>query len=71
VTADLFDRQQARKRQDSFSPVPLFPAKFVDPARRGNYNVAPDGRFLVNFAVSDQTTAPITVVMNWAASLKK
>lgn len=34
------------------------------------YAVAPDGRFLVNLAVEDHT-APITVVLNWDAELKK
>ncbi|MDO8795816.1 MAG: protein kinase [Vicinamibacterales bacterium] len=37
-----------------------------------NYDVSPDGqRFLVNAAVSGQTTAPITLIVNWTAALKK
>ncbi len=46
------------------TPVPLFPI-------RGGFNVAPDGRFLVNVASADETPSPITVIHNWAATLKK
>lgn len=37
------------------------------------YDVAPDGRFLLNTVKEDlaANTAPITVVLNWAAGLKK
>ena len=33
--------------------------------------VARDGRFLMNVTVEDATAAPITVVLNWDAELKK
>jgi Tol biopolymer transport system component len=36
-----------------------------------SYSVSADGRFLINVAVADQEPAPISVVHNWAASLKK
>jgi hypothetical protein len=37
-----------------------------------NYDVSPDGqRFLVNAVGSEQMTAPITLVVNWMAALKK
>jgi hypothetical protein len=29
------------------------------------YDVAPDGRFLVNIIVGDGGTVPITVIQNW------
>ena len=45
------------------APVPLFPI-------RGTFNVAPGGRFLLNLTSTDNTPAPITVIHNWAASLK-
>ena len=32
---------------------------------RGQYAVAPDGRFLVNVATGDATSFPITLVLNW------
>ena len=32
---------------------------------------APDGRFLLNLPVGDTTTPPITVIVNWLATLKK
>jgi Tol biopolymer transport system component len=35
------------------------------------YDVAPDGRFLVNTLVGAGAAPPITVVMNWEAALKK
>jgi len=40
---------------------------------RHSYQVSPDGqRFLVNMGpVQAPTAAPITVVMNWTAGLKK
>ncbi len=31
------------------------------------YDVAPDGRFLINVTVGDAVTAPITVIQNWQA----
>ena len=30
------------------------------------YDVAPDGRFLIVVAAGDAVTAPITVIQNWA-----
>ena len=37
-----------------------------------NYDVSPDGqRFLVNAVVSRETTAPITLIVNWTGALKK
>jgi len=45
----------------------------VDDFRSNNrYAVSPDGqRFLINVPVEAQTSAPITVVLNWTADLKK
>jgi hypothetical protein len=37
---------------------------------RAQYAVAPDGRFLMNVATDDATSAPITIVLNWAAGLR-
>ena len=61
------------------APAALFPTRI---ARGGNiatagfqaqaqYTVAPDGRFLMDIAADDAVTSPITVVLNWAAGLKK
>ena len=49
---------------------PLFE---IRPGGPGNvYDVTVDGqRFLVNAAVEQQITAPITLVLNWTADLKK
>jgi Tol biopolymer transport system component len=33
--------------------------------RRQQYDVAPDGRFLVNVVVEEPGTSPITVILNW------
>ena len=46
------------------TPVLLFQSSVRD------YEVSSDGRFLMNVAV-EQTAAPLTVVLNWAAGLKK
>jgi hypothetical protein len=37
------------------------------------YDVAPDGRFLLNTVIQDAAAnaSPITVVLNWTARLKK
>ncbi len=29
------------------------------------YDVAPDGRFLINIATDDVSAAPITILLNW------
>ena len=42
----------------------------MDNARGRQYDLAPDGRFLIN-AVLDSTTAPITLLMNWNPEAKK
>lgn len=51
-------------------PTPLFqmPAT-TQPGR--NYSVSGDGRFLVNVSNAEQTSTPITVILNWAEGLKK
>jgi len=51
-------------------PVPLFD---VHTAGFFPYDVSADGRFLINTPVetAQATSAPITVVLNWSAALKK
>jgi hypothetical protein len=50
------------------TPVVLFPTSIfgggVDVQAGRQYDVAPDGRFLINTIV-ERATAPITLVMNW------
>src|SRR5262245_44894288 len=45
----------------------------LDALRLGivNWTPAPDGRFLVDLPIGDTTTPPITVVVNWLATVKK
>ena len=38
---------------------------------RQQYDVAPDGRFLINVSVEEGTAAPITVITNWHPGAKK
>ena len=38
---------------------------------RQQYDVAPDGRFLINVNVEEGTAAPITVITNWNPEAKK
>ena len=59
------------------APVVLFPTRItsggVDNAqgRQGRqYDVAPDGRFLIN-TVLDDAASPITLLMNWTPAAKK
>jgi Tol biopolymer transport system component len=49
---------------------PLFQTRATGPYNE--YDVAPDGRrFLINSAPEQTSSAPITVVVNWTAGLKK
>jgi Tol biopolymer transport system component len=48
------------------------PVDAVTAAVTNRYDVSADGqRFLINAAVENTTSAPITVVVNWTAGLKK
>jgi eukaryotic-like serine/threonine-protein kinase len=54
--------------------VPLFEAHLLEGGLgvRLQYDVARDGqRFLLNVPLEDATDSSITVVLNWAAGLKK
>ncbi len=57
------------------APVRLFPTR-IHRWRRGlsiqgrQYDVAPDGRFLIN-TVLDTAAAPITLIQNWNPEAKK
>jgi serine/threonine protein kinase/Tol biopolymer transport system component len=57
------------------TPRPLFHTHLVQTVRSGNfeYDVTPDGkRFLLDSTVEGSTSAlPLTVVVNWAAGLKR
>jgi Tol biopolymer transport system component len=60
-------------------PVALFPTRLASGAGIGSvgfvataqYDIATDGRFLMNVAVEESTAPPITIVQNWLAGLKK
>ena len=59
--------------------VALFPTQLATGGQVGiggfnshaEYAVAADGRFLMNVTADEAVTSPITVVVNWAAGLKK
>ena len=46
-------------------PVALFTANFAHNAGRPPYDVARDGRFLVDLELTDAATPPITLLQNW------
>jgi len=52
----------------------LFPARIfgggVEAQQGRQYDVAPDGRFLINTELNN-TTTPITLLMNWNPAAKK
>ncbi len=52
------------------APMPLFePRAVADTLGFGTfYDVAPDGRFLINVLV-ERTAPPVTVVLNWRADI--
>jgi Tol biopolymer transport system component len=56
------------------APVVLFPTRIVDggvDVQQGRqYDVAPDGRFLIN-AEQDSTDAPITLIQDWNPEAKR
>ena len=56
------------------APVVLFPTRIVgggvEAFQGRQYDVAPDGRFLIN-TVLDEAPAPITLLMNWHPETKK
>ena len=53
-------------------PKPLFDVRLEMETRRSRYQVAANGqRFLVNVPLESTLSAPITVVTNWTAGLKK
>ena len=57
------------------TPVALFPTRIVDggtvASNRPQYDVARDGRFLINQPVRDATAAPITLILNWQPPANK
>ena len=56
------------------TPIPLFEIRvpLSGTSLRHQYDVTADGqRFLVNTVVNESSDAPITVVLNWTAGLKK
>ncbi len=56
------------------TPVVLFPTSIygggVTPAGFREYDVAPDGRFLINTEL-DSAAAPITLILNWSPDAKQ
>ncbi len=56
------------------APVVLFPTRILvggaDTGPAWQYDVAPDGRFLIN-TVLDEAAAPITLIQNWAPDAKQ
>ena len=50
-------------------PVALFPTRIVgggsDIAQGRQYDVARDGRFLINTVLDDATATPSTLIQNW------
>jgi Tol biopolymer transport system component len=60
------------------SPVALFATRLASGANvppavgsRAQYDVAPDGRFLMNVAVEGAAAPPITVALNWQSELSR
>ncbi len=55
-------------------PVVLFPTRIVggggDNQQVRQYDVAPDGRFLINMEL-DSAAAPITLIQNWNPEARK
>ena len=57
---------------DVGASTPLFRPKLGSSSLRNNFDVAQNGeRFLITTPLQDQTTARITVVLNWTSTLRK
>ena len=58
---------------NAFAPSVLFPTRIygggVNNGQGRQYDVAPDGRFLIN-TVLDEATDPITLIENWNPDTK-
>ena len=56
-------------------PLLLFPTQIAGGGREAQqgrqYDVATDGRFLINVVAAGASTVPITLLMNWNPALKK
>jgi Tol biopolymer transport system component len=55
------------------TPVALFQSRSTlggNTAARGQYTVAPDGRFLINVTTGDATSSPVTLLLNWKPPAK-
>jgi len=50
-------------------PKPLFDVRF--PGANSWFAVSKDGRFLIPVSTEQSASAPMTVVVNWQAGLKK
>ena len=57
------------------APVVLFPTRIrgggADVQLGRQYDVAPDGRFLINTELLGTATAPITLIQNWNPETKQ
>jgi Tol biopolymer transport system component len=63
---------------NSDAPSVLFPTRLASGANinvgwfsRQQYDVAADGRFLMNVSANDPASSPITIVQNWTLAVKK
>jgi hypothetical protein len=53
-------------------PKMLFPTRMKSASASREYDLTSDGRrFLVNSMVSEESIAPITLLQNWMAELKR
>jgi hypothetical protein len=51
------------------TPVRVFQASALQLSRE--YSVSGDGRFLMNVSVTEQASAPVRVIHNWAAGMRR
>jgi hypothetical protein len=68
------EQQNSNRLVTSQSPAPVaIPLFETHVSGFFPYDVAPDGRFLLNTVIQDAAAnaSPITVVLNWTARLKK
>ena len=59
------------EKKSASAPRVLFQTRIIGPSYVSTqYDVAPDGKFVINSLVSNNSS-PLTMLVNWTAELKK
>jgi hypothetical protein len=62
-TGRIVRHEEATRPGEVIAPVP--PRDILEPPPTPQYDVAADGRFLINVNTDEANTSPITIIQNW------